>query len=251
MNIATRNIHDWIKQGVGTINYTDDYTANIVSTAAQSTYIKKYINPSAGSIVEIKAMIKINSGSCYMGIDFPSVGEQKNKTKITYQGWKEYRVKFIVPEIVSDTDYLQLNIGQFGDGDGNCDITNISISIKDSVAPAARVDVCGLITIVDGTPAINTNYTNIGLSTSNIGAATTIMDITINKKPLSASHLYPVFLCSLSRDNSNTFKVIAKAGNYDNTTGTFTVSFIDSTNGNLIDISALGTCYLAVQGISG
>jgi len=252
VEIGTTWIRDFLqkKEGNGSITFTSDYSIKINSNTSDSTHIYKYIRcqPQEEILVSLKA--KVNSGEMGIAIDYPTTGSLKNNIKITSKSWQEYTLRYTVPVTAKRSEYVKIAIGQYGSYGGECEVSDVKIYVSNSGDSFARINTMVLLKISSGTATINSNFSFVGIDPNRLGTASTSLKVYVKPTGRSSIRNAPIFNVSLTKDNSNSYKVIAKCGGYNRTTGELTIIFVDSTNGSLINISSLGTTYLWIMGLS-
>jgi len=252
VEIGTAWIRDFSpkEHGNGSIDFTSDYSVKINSSTSDSTYIYKYIRCQPQEEIFVSFKAKVKTGEMGVAIDYPSTGEVKNSIEITSKSWQEYTLRYTVPITADRSEFVKVSIGQYGNHGGECEVSDVKIYVSNSGDSFARINNMALIKIASGTATISTNFSFVGINPTNLGNATTSLKIYVKPTGRSSIRNAPIFNVSLTKDNSNSYKVIAKCGSYNKTTGELTIIFIDSTSGNLVDISSLGTMYLWIMGLS-
>lgn len=250
--VATSTLEDWAPatSGAGAAVITGKVYSLSSTVGVDEGYITKKIPARPGETVTIRALARRISGvdgtSGSLGIDYPASGSLKNRVEVNSASWEKYSVSYTVPHTAVDTDYVQLVIGTWTSLGGEIEVTELEILVSGGASPFARMPAASLITISDGVPAQNASFVNTGIKAISYSAGTKKLYVTI--PPVVSPHnSAPVIFAELT--NNTNLQLQARAGEFNRTTGLFTVFFIDTTTGLAVDITPLGTMYLNVLAI--
>ena len=253
-NIATSWIRDFQRlddSGSSFTSVTDDKVIIETSTTGSGdrAYIYKRLPSFPGEVIKVTFRARVDSGNMAASIDFPALGTSVISKEISVSGWNTYSLTYTTPDTSSASDYYQITIGQYTGYAGVCEIADVQISVENSKLPTLRAYAGCLLEIASGSVSLNTNFTNVGIDESVIdalGSITSSLTLTIPATGGNNQQAAPIFYASMTNDSAAFYKVMVKVGGYNRTTGTVTITFIDSTTGSAIDISSLGTNYLWV-----
>ena len=257
-NIGSSWIKDWsrLEDTVGNITTLDANKIKITtSSISDKGYIFKRLPAFRGEIITVIFRAKVISGSCAVSIDDPAISISASQKVISSGNWETYKISHIVNDDVKVGDYLQISIGHYTGYSGECLIADVRVEVDNSRLPVARVYGMALLAINEtgpGSVAVNPRFSNIGfdpVAVSALTASTTLALKIPSTNGTSSANAAPIFSVSLTYDSPNTHKVMVKVGDYNRNTGSFGCNFIDSTTGNLINISTLGPTYLWVQAL--
>lgn len=256
--IGSSWVKDWAitEDTQSNVTILDDNKVNITTSGTNDRgYIYKRIPAFRGELVTVSFKAKVISGTCAVSIDDPTAGESAVNKTITSGNWETYKISHVVNDDVKVDDYIQIAIGQYTGHLGECLIADVHIEVENSRLPVARVYGMALFTINGGeagSVAVNSSFSNIGfdrVAVSLLKASSTLTLTIPTPNGTSRAQSAPIFSASLAPDKVNTYKVMVKVGSYDRDTGVFVCKFIDSTTGELIDVSTLGIISLWVQAL--
>lgn len=250
-NVATSWIRDLTQvDDSGTSFTTTDDKVNIqtaTTAGGDRAFIYKRLAAFPGEVITVKFRAKVISGSMGASVDYPSSGTSVISKTIAVSDWQTHTLTYCTPDTATAASYYQIAIGQYTGFSGECEIADVQISVENNKLPTMRAYAGCLLEIASGVVSVNESFSCVGIDRDDIdGLSTITTSMTINVPAVGNNNASaaPIFYASTTNDNASFYKVIVKAGQYNRATGAVTFTFIDSTNGNAIDISSLGTGYV-------
>ena len=242
MNIATSRIKDFDKtiDAGGSIVFNSDDKATITtSSISQRAFLYKRLPAIKGETITVVFKARGNLGAA---IDYPNVGGQSYKLEIDTDTWNEHELSYTVPDYAVTTDFIQIAIGQYTGFQGTAEITDVRIKVEGKL-PVLRCYGAALL-------AVNDNFTCIGFDRDQVNAATVSTSVILNLKGVvgeNNARSAPIFTAGIDNFNASTHIVDVRIGGYNRVTGDFTLSFVDTSTGNLVDASTLGVFYIWIK----
>ena len=230
--------------GAGTISIdADGQRATCTAGAGDVAYVKKFIPARAGEIVKFSFLARRISGEPKAAINYPAAGDSQSVVDIDSDEIIEYTVSYIVPYTNDEgADYLQLSLGTFTSEAGSCEVVNPRIQVSDGSLGFMRVWCAGLIELTRAggvtTAAIDDTHMNCGIKSVDWDSSTKVLTIEMLKSPNQSLALRPMlgaeFRLGLLPE------LFTKAGNYQQTSGEFDISFYDG-GSSTVDVNSLLT----------
>jgi hypothetical protein len=240
----TRFWADWKQVVSGTggsvVIDSDGLRATCAGTAGVSRgYMQKYLPARAGERVTFSFLARRISGEPQASIDYPASGASQAVVDIDSNELKEYTLEYIVPYTTDEaSDYMQCTVGVFTANAGVCEVINPRIEVSGASQGFLRVWCAGLLQVrrLAGVTSVflNSNFANTGIKSLNWDSGTKILTVETLKSPNLAISLRPILSAEITTDILP--EVVAKAGKYNPTTGTFEVKFSNGTS-SFIDIN--------------
>jgi hypothetical protein len=234
----TRYWADWDEVASGTGGVVtidaDGLRATCEGTAGSGRgYMRKFLPARAGERVTFSFLARRISGSPQASIDYPAAGTSKAVVDIDSDELKEYTIEFLVPHTVDEAvNTLQCTVGVFTTPAGACEVINPRIEVSDSSQGFLRVWCAGLIQVERTagvtTAFINESFIHAGIRSIVWDSPTKILTVQTLKSPNSSLGIRPILSAEITTDRLPS--VVAKAGRYSPSAGTFEVQFSDGTD---------------------
>ena len=233
----TRFWSDWTQVASGTggtvVIDSDGLRATCSGTAGSGRgYMRKYMPARAGERVTFSFLARRISGEPQASIDYPVAGTSKAVVEIDSDELKEYTIEYIVPHTTDEAvDYMQCTVGVFTTPAGVCEVINPRIEVSDASQGFLRVWCAGLIELErlagTTTASLNPSFFNAGIKSVTWDSGTKKLLVETLKSPNISIGVRPILSAEITTDNLPS--VVAKAGKYSPSAGTFEVQFNDST----------------------
>jgi hypothetical protein len=250
---------DWevITSGDGVVTPNSDNSLVTLSASTASTaYLLKRIPANPGETIKFSVVANHISGNPQIGFDYIPGQVGASLVSIDKTDVSRYEVEYTVPYTSSlVTSQVKVTAGVYTSPEGSAALSLPSISVTNSPQGFVRSYCLGLVRLTRAagvvTATINTNFTKTGIKSVDYSAATKRLTVTIQKSAAIA-FLRPIFDAGMTMDLLP--KVNAKAGQYDEATGTFKVQFNDG-SADWIDIAAsmsdgeIAYCWVRAGGI--
>lgn len=253
----TRYWDDWEVSvtGNGVVTPSLDNTLSTVSSDNSSrSFLRKRIPASPGEKITVSCLGSVDSGALKISIDYPAEGSSKSSVTMEGNGLARYICEYTIPyEADSALDYVQVSIGVFTSFAGTGKIAAPQIETENSSNGFLRAYVIGLISLSKSggvtTAAINGNFSRTGIKSVTYDESAS--KLRVFTAALPGVGVRPIFDTQMTIDELPT--VVAKIGQYNQSTGEVDIRFTDSTgfvniNSMLVD-GEVAYCWVRASGL--